>query len=373
MDKRIFILVLVSLLVGLSWAEQKSTTVRFPEVSAKTDSLSPSAAEAVQLLAKGNAYHDNGMFREAIACYMRADSLNPGMSVVGYEIAYSYMMLGENDSAVVYGKKSIALSPRPDTYSLLGDIYDHLGKLDSALYYYDEGLEKFPDSYLLMYNKSVCLYVAHRSAEAYGVILNSLKYTRRHEGSYFLAGQLAYGLGYGIDFFANGSYANFIGETEARMLHFAKCFSQLVGFYDAHGDNRPSLRAHPDWLNAFMYRFSKNEAPGENLFGSGNGANSLGTEPEKYELLVRLGIYAMREAVKGAYDFELKPFFRATVENGYEEEFMRIVFRHVNRVAYDSWKMMNEKRLEAYYEKVVLPFWDGEQRLRRPILVDRPQ
>ena len=39
---------------------------------------------------------------------------------------------------------------------------------------------------------------------------------------------------------------------------------------------------------------------------------------------------------------------------------------------FESWKMMNRKRFEQFYEKVVYPFWEGETSLKAPVLIDRP-
>ena len=131
--------------LGLQQSFAQSSTIRYTNVTSApkamgNDTLSANEREAAQLIAKGNAYHDNRMFREAIKCYKQADSLSPKNATVNYELGYSYMMLKQLDSAVLYAKRSIEIEPAELAFSLVGDIYDFEEKIDSALKYYDLGL-----------------------------------------------------------------------------------------------------------------------------------------------------------------------------------------------------------------------------------------
>lgn len=362
-------------------AQTQSSTIRYANVASsmdrsESDSLSTSQVEALQWVAKGNAYHDNGMYLDALKCYRTADSLDSGNALVYYEIAYTYLALKNLDSTVFYAKKSVAIKPIEYAFSLVGDTYDYKDMLDSALKYYDLGLSFFPKSHKLLYNKGVTLFVHKHDDEALEVARRALSVTRRHEGSYFLTAQIAAKKSLWIDLFVDGTYANFIGSTKSRMDYVNKYFRELMLVFKKYSTNfnntqRPLLDIHRDWAKSTVYRFVESESK----FGKMDYdiLDSLNGSENDYEMLVKLGVVAMREAVKLPYDFELKPFYKQIVDAGYENEYMHVVFRSVNQVAFDSWKMMNGKRLENFYDKIAIPFWDGEKKLKAPVLMDRPK
>jgi len=362
------------------FAQAQSSTIRYTDVASSinpkaADSLSPQEMEMLQWVSKGNAYHDNGMYEDAIKCYKKADTFVPGHSLVNYEMGYTYLALKNLDSALYYSKRSLSGEPIESAFSLVGDIYDYKDILDSALKYYDLGLSHFPKSYNLLYNKGVALYVHKRVDEAYKTAKRSISVTRQHEGSYFLMAQISANKSMWIDLFVNGTYANFIGKTKSRMDYVTKYFSELMSVFserlarfDENVLKRPMLDIHRNWASSTIYRFVDDQPQyGE----KGNKLlDSLKSGKDTYEILVKLAIVAMREAVKLPYEFELKPFYRQIVENGYEDVFMRVAFRGVDQVAFDSWRMMNKKRYQSFYDKLAIPFWDGEKSLKAPVLVD---
>ena len=381
MKVHILVFALVTIMAEALCAQMPSSTIRYTNMSAiekiGADSLTANQREAMQQIAKGNAYHDNGMFHDAIKCYKAADSLFPGNATVNYELGYSFMMLKQLDSAVFYAKRSIEIEPGELSFSLVGDVFDYMGVVDSALKYYDLGLSFYPKSYHLLYNKGVALFTYKRVDEAFIVARQSVKYTRQHEGSYFLMAQISAKKGLWIDFFANGLYANFVGNTNGRMDYVTKYFRELMfvfarrmAIFDEEVLNRPLLDIHRNWASSTVYRFIDSHSTfGKNDY---NLLDSLENDDKTYEILVDLGSFAMRESVKLPYDFELKPFYKQIVEGGFEDLYMRIVFRNMNQVAFDSWKMMNEKRFKKFYDTIVFPFWNGEQSLKAPVLIERP-
>ena len=364
--------------LGLQQSFAQSSTIRYTNVTSApkamgNDTLSANEREAAQLIAKGNAYHDNRMFREAIKCYKQADSLSPKNATVNYELGYSYMMLKQLDSAALYAKRSIEIEPSELAFSLVGDIYDFEEKLDSALKYYDLGLSFYPKSYHLLYNKGVALFFHKREDEAYEVAKLAVKSTRQHEGSYFLLAQISANRRVWIDFFANGAYANFVGDTKDRAAFVRKYFAKLMLIFKevlVRYEDFPMLDIHREWVRSTVYRFAESESKFEKL--NFDRLDSLDGSENDFETLVALGTFAMRESVMLPYEFDLKPFYRQIVDGGFEDVFMRVVFRGVNDIAFESWKMMNRKRFEQFYEKVVYPFWEGEASLKAPVLIDRP-
>lgn len=352
---------LACLFMGVPNSFAQNSTIRYANVASgegkAQDSLTSKEVESYQWVAKGNALHDNGMYAEAIACYRKADSLTPNSALVFYEMAYSFALMQNVDSSLFYGKKSVAVEPMESAFSLLGDIYDHQDKLDSALKYYDAGLVVNPKSYNLLYNKAVALYVHKQAAKAYDVILRSLECTHRHEGSYFLASQIAFDMGKWRSFFANGLYSNLIGTTEARMKRFAQCFMYLFTL----DESETSSFLNPDavWVRTVGFRYLDTTAKRKDAVKNG------------YDDVVAKGVFAIREIAKMKDEYVLKPFFAKVVKLGYEEELSRIAFRELDSIAFESWKMMNGKRVDSFYKDVVVPFWEDEKKPRKPEFMQR--
>ena len=143
-------------------------------------------------------------------------------------------------------------------------------------------------------------------------------------------------------------------------------FKEVLERFEDH----PLLDIHREWARSTVYRFAERESKFEKL--NFDRLDSLDGSENDFETLVALGTFAMRESVMLPYEFDLKPFYRQIVDGGFEDVFMRVVFRGVNDIAFESWKMMNRKRFEQFYEKVVYPFWEGEASLKAPVLIDRP-
>ena len=327
-----------------------SSTISYPNLSGETSNSSDSLQHQKQtklkfaeLVYRGNSLHDEGFYKEAIDAYRQADSLLPGKSTLQYEIAYSFLMLGARDSAKIYGLKAIEESKTYDAYNIVGEIYDYEGKLDSSMLYYDRGIEKYPRTPELYYNKAVALLNHGRSNEAYTTAKQSLKYTYTHEGSYYLVSDLAFKRTEWIDFFANATLSNIVGTTEARINASTKRWTNLLQFFIGEYIRTGSIQFNPSPHHVWMQQICID------IKGTAKNDSLMKILSENvYELTVYASINALRRAAESNYDFELKPMFREIVKNGFEEAYCRYAFSSMDEIASSVWFNLNQKKIEAF-------------------------
>ncbi len=105
------------------------------------------AREAVELM-------DNGKYDESIKLLEEAQVLDPGRFDYPYELAYAYYLKEDYKQAIKILEKNIDHKDVTEQlFQLLGNSYDILGKTDKAFKSYDAGLERFPNSGVILLEK----------------------------------------------------------------------------------------------------------------------------------------------------------------------------------------------------------------------------
>lgn len=148
--------------------------------------------KVIKLVKKGIALHDAGDYEGAIKQYKKAWKLDKKSTLINYELAFSYVELGDNKTALKYANKAIkgTGSDIPMVYVVKGNILDDLGKPAQAELTYQAGLEKFPDFYMLHFNRGVTnlRYGSPKIAEE--SFFNSILNEPTHGSSHFYLAQL---------------------------------------------------------------------------------------------------------------------------------------------------------------------------------------
>ena len=122
--------------------------------------LSPVAAQTVparELISEGVRLYDAGKYDDAIAKYQQALATEPGNITALSELALTYNELERDAEAVAICQKLVKADPRVSetVYVTYGNSLDALKKPREAARIYEQGLNYFPDSYLLHYNEGV--------------------------------------------------------------------------------------------------------------------------------------------------------------------------------------------------------------------------
>jgi tetratricopeptide (TPR) repeat protein len=155
---------------------------------AQTDKITPE----IQLVQEGIALHDNQDYKGAIEKYEAALAIDPKFGNAMYELANSYLALGDNEQAFKWAEKTVKNNKGGicEAYTLMGNIYDVDKKTDKAIKTYKKGLDKCPDENMLHFN----LGIAYTSQKDYDNAIKSMEQSvllrSSHRSSHYYLGIL---------------------------------------------------------------------------------------------------------------------------------------------------------------------------------------
>ncbi|MDR2210730.1 MAG: tetratricopeptide repeat protein [Spirochaetaceae bacterium] len=167
-----------------------------PELAgALEQSLSPQAEE---LVSTGVLYHDQGDYKTALDYYQQALELAPEHPVIHYEMAFSYIAMGDNETALELADQGLAGAKArnmkdiiPILYDLKASALDNLGRTGEAITMYLTAINQYdPSNTLLYYNLGLSYYRTGRRDEARETIIKGLRINPNHPSSNYLLGRL---------------------------------------------------------------------------------------------------------------------------------------------------------------------------------------
>ncbi|MEQ8881573.1 MAG: tetratricopeptide repeat protein [Cyclobacteriaceae bacterium] len=143
---------------------------------------------------EGIQYHDAGDYRSALEAYQHALYLNPRSSLANYEMAMTYSVINEYDSALKYADIVIELNDNSliPAYIVKGNTLDDLGHPHKAIKTYKTGLRRVGKHHLLYYNMALTHFTLkdHKSTEK--ALVKAIKNNPTHGSSHLLLGQLLF-------------------------------------------------------------------------------------------------------------------------------------------------------------------------------------
>lgn len=117
------------------------------------------SVSSIDLITEGVDLHNEKEYLKAIDLYDKVSVNDTNYSVAQYEKALSYFAM--EDYAEVINviddllELNLPYENKHYVYSLLGSAYDENGQLEAAVKAFNLGLEKYPKSYLLWYNRAL--------------------------------------------------------------------------------------------------------------------------------------------------------------------------------------------------------------------------
>lgn len=146
----------------------------------------------VQLLQEGVSLHDSQDYKGAIEKYEAALAIDPKFGSAMYELANSYLALGDNDKAMKWAEKTVKNNKDGicEAYTMMGNIYDIDKKTDKAIKSYKKGLDKCPEENMLHFN----LGIAYTGQNDYDNAIKSIEQSAllrpSHRSSHYYLGLL---------------------------------------------------------------------------------------------------------------------------------------------------------------------------------------
>ncbi|PLX08547.1 MAG: hypothetical protein C0596_06725 [Marinilabiliales bacterium] len=114
---------------------------------------------ASDLIYQGVKLHDAGKFDEAIIKYDEALEADKNNLTALYEKSYTLSTIGKNEDAIECCKLAVKHHPDDEDldmiYVVWGNALDAIGEMNDAIEIYNEGIEKFPEFYLIYFNKGI--------------------------------------------------------------------------------------------------------------------------------------------------------------------------------------------------------------------------
>jgi tetratricopeptide (TPR) repeat protein len=145
-------------------------------------------SEAEKCILKGIEYHKSGEYDKAIEEYDKALIFDKDNVYAMAEKAMTLMRQNKEREAIKLCEKAIEIHPNHQAlesiYITLGTCYSHLNLPNKAIEKYNEGLKKFPDHYLLHFNKGISYYGLKYYDEALRSFEEALKTNPFHAGSH---------------------------------------------------------------------------------------------------------------------------------------------------------------------------------------------
>ncbi len=143
---------------------------------------------------EGVQYHDAGDYQSALEVYQHALYLNPRSSLANYEMAMTYSVMNEYDSALKYADIVIELDDNSliPAYIVKGNTLDALGQPQNAIKAYKTGLRKVGKHYLLYYNMALTHFALNDHEATEKALIKGIKNNPTHASSHLLLGQLLF-------------------------------------------------------------------------------------------------------------------------------------------------------------------------------------
>ncbi len=106
----------------------------------------------------GMVFVDQGLFDQALDYLRQGVRLRPDYDALQYWSGYCEYKLKRYREAVPYFEQTLLLTEDAETYSLLANCYEQLGRIDRAIEVYRRALKSFPETVEFHHNLGVLLY-----------------------------------------------------------------------------------------------------------------------------------------------------------------------------------------------------------------------
>lgn len=156
--------------------------------------LGQSGDNPTALLKKGIALHDKGDYAGAIKIYDEILKQEPDNTEVLYEKTFSLMQQGSYQECADLCKDILKRFPDNEfnkgTYINYGTALDHLKKPEEAIKVYSEGINKYPNHYLLYFNRAVTENIYKQTDNAIADLKKAVSLNPSHTTSHLYLGLL---------------------------------------------------------------------------------------------------------------------------------------------------------------------------------------
>jgi tetratricopeptide (TPR) repeat protein len=319
---------------------------------------SQSDGSSADLLKQGVALHDKKDYEGAIKLYDEIIKNDPNHFAAQYEKSFSLYSLGKYEECINLCKAIIKQFPKEEdgrkVYVNYGSSLDAIGKPAEAVRIYSEGIKKFPNSYLLYFNRGITQYLQKEVDKATADFQRSVSLNPIHASSHQF---LAYCVIAKNKIAAAMSLATFLmiepqGQRAEKNL---KIFLQLIGSNVEKKDEKNiTITLSPDVLD--KKRNKEDDFGMTEMLLSMNVALDLGDEKKnlgpaqklKEKLDIIAGISAGGKK-KGFFTKFYLPFFKQLSADSLAQTAAYIIYGSSAEEEIQNWIKENKTSTDAFY------------------------
>ena len=334
--------------------------------------LAQETEEVKALISEGIALHDKGDYAGAIKKYNAALDIDKNSFNALYEKSYTLFAMSDFKECARISKDLLKkYSDHPQAvlvYIQYGSALDEIGKVKDAIEAYNEGISKFPNEYLLHFNKGLTEMKDGKNEDAINSYQAALQLRPLHSSSNYYTGML---LQKTNKVPAAMAYMTFLA-IEPQTQRSKDAYNRLIGIID--GNVKKEGNNVTLFLDPAMFDKSKKK-DGENDFTSiemlfsllsatdnAKGIDSIAKTPaDKLSLKLQMLINSLsdgRKDGKGFYWEHYVPFLVEMKEKDHVSTLAYLMLKHSNDEAISEWLEKNEKNVNAFYDWIKEYKWE---------------
>ena len=243
-------------------------------------------------------------------------------------------------------------------YSNYGSALDDKGEREKAIEIFNQGIKKYPQAYLLHFNKGLTLMKIGKAEEALLSYQHALELKPLHVSSNFYTGYILHKANKIPSLLSTLLFLALEPQTERSKMAFERVNEIMFGNIKKNENGSgTTITINSDLMDKKNKKKENDFSSAEMMMGimmvSTNDKQLPQTdEAEKLSLQLQLMISTVSVGLKDGKGFYWKfyvPFFMALKEKEYMSTFAHIVMAHKNNEAINKWLADNKDKVNDFY------------------------
>ncbi|MBI1836798.1 MAG: tetratricopeptide repeat protein [Flavobacteriia bacterium] len=220
--------------------------------------------KADNIVSEGVQLHDKGSYEQALSQYDKALEVDKNNFYALSEKAYTLLVIEKYSEAIKYCQKAIEFHPEEkelkNVYVTYGNALDGLHKPDLAIKMYEDGIEKFPDFYMLHFNAAITYSGQKKYDEALVYLKKAVSINPKHASSHNAIAIILNVKNKSIpSFLASLRFLALEPESNRSKIHLASIEKTLNGGAEKSGKNSINININADIFADTLSDGSHNE------------------------------------------------------------------------------------------------------------------
>jgi antitoxin component YwqK of YwqJK toxin-antitoxin module/Tfp pilus assembly protein PilF len=149
-----------------------------------------------QFVNEGIEFHNKGEYEQAITNYKKVSKCDPNYALACYELALTYYYIDNYEAAMAKCNEALSLNyDKAFVYSLMGSIFDEMGKENEGIELLTGALRKWPYNQNLLLNLAICYLNTDQPILAEYILKKSILINPYHARTHLCLAKVNYMMG----------------------------------------------------------------------------------------------------------------------------------------------------------------------------------